>query len=49
MLANLLLEKLKETANKTGIESRIVILSSAGIRLAPKEGIEWDKMNEDKG
>lgn len=49
LLTNLLLDKLKETANETGIESRIVIVSSAGIRLSHKKGFEWDTINENKG
>ncbi|CAM6097932.1 unnamed protein product [Calypogeia fissa] len=51
LFTNLLLEKLVETANKTGIESRIVILSSSGIRYPAPDPVEWDKdsLNEDKG
>jgi hypothetical protein len=46
LLTDLLLQKLKETADETGIESRIVNVSSRGVQLVPKGGIQWDKLNE---
>ncbi|CAM6117214.1 unnamed protein product [Calypogeia fissa] len=51
LLTNLLLEKLMDTAIKTGIESRIVILSSEGINFPAPDPFAWDidSINEDKG
>jgi retinol dehydrogenase-12 len=49
LLTNLLLGKLKETANATGIESRIVNVSSMAIVMATKEGVKWDNINDKKG
>lgn len=48
LLTNLLLEDLKKTAQKTGIEGRIVIVSSEGHRFA-SSGIRFDKINEKTG
>ncbi|CAM6126613.1 unnamed protein product [Calypogeia fissa] len=49
LLTNQLLNKLKETANATGIESRIVIVSSRAITTCPKEGVKWENYNDEKG
>ncbi|XP_042377085.1 short-chain dehydrogenase TIC 32 B, chloroplastic-like isoform X2 [Zingiber officinale] len=48
LLTNLLLEKLKTTAEKTGIESRIVNLSSVAHVGPYSEGIKFDKLNDKK-
>ncbi|EEC69960.1 hypothetical protein OsI_00419 [Oryza sativa Indica Group] len=48
LLTNLLLDNMKATAKSTGIESRIVNLSSvAHLHTYPK-GIEFDKLNDEK-
>jgi len=49
LLTNLLLEDLKKTSQKTGIEGRIVIVSSEGHRLAYLSGIRFDRINEKTG
>ncbi|KAL3690363.1 hypothetical protein R1sor_016672 [Riccia sorocarpa] len=49
LLTNLLLDKLKATAQSTGIESRIVNLSSAAHAWTYKGGIRWGKINEEQG
>ncbi|XP_042436172.1 short-chain dehydrogenase TIC 32 A, chloroplastic-like isoform X1 [Zingiber officinale] len=48
LLTNLLLEKLKTTAKKTGIESCIVNLSSVAHVGPYNEGIKFDKLNDKK-
>ncbi|XP_074588114.1 short-chain dehydrogenase TIC 32 B, chloroplastic-like [Curcuma longa] len=48
LLTNLLLEKLKITAEKTGIEGRIVNVSSVAHVYPYKEGIMFDKLNDKK-
>ncbi|KAG6518631.1 short-chain dehydrogenase TIC 32 B, chloroplastic-like [Zingiber officinale] len=48
LLTNLLLEKIKTTAEKTGIEGRIVNLSSVAHIGPYKEGIIFDKLNDKK-
>ncbi|XP_074566468.1 short-chain dehydrogenase TIC 32 B, chloroplastic-like [Curcuma longa] len=48
LLTNLLLEKLKTTAEKTGIEGRIVNLSSVAHVGPYSEGIKFDKLNDKK-
>nr|XP_043632306.1 short-chain dehydrogenase TIC 32 B, chloroplastic-like isoform X1 [Erigeron canadensis] len=45
-LTNLLLDKMKETATTTGIEGRIVNLSSIAHRYTYAEGINFDKIND---
>lgn len=48
LLTNLLLDNMKATAKSTGIEGRIVNLSSvAHLHTYPK-GIEFDKLNDEK-
>ncbi|XP_074588154.1 short-chain dehydrogenase TIC 32, chloroplastic-like [Curcuma longa] len=48
LLTNLLLDKIKSTAEETGIEGRIVILSSGSHMLTYREGIRFDKINDKK-
>lgn len=45
LLTNLLLEKMKSTSRKSGIEGRIVIVSSEGHRLTYWDGIRFNKIN----
>ncbi|KAK4349095.1 hypothetical protein RND71_031850 [Anisodus tanguticus] len=45
-LTNLLLDKMKETAKATGIQGRIVNLSSLAHLFNYKEGIQFDKIND---
>lgn len=48
LLTNLLLDNMKATAKSTGIEGRIVNLSSvAHLHTYPK-GIQFDKLNDEK-
>ena len=47
LLTNLLLETLKNTARKSNREGRIVNLSSEGHRFAYREGIRFDKINDE--
>ncbi|KAL3690362.1 hypothetical protein R1sor_016671 [Riccia sorocarpa] len=49
LLTNLLLDKLKATAESTGIEGRIVNLSSAAHMWTYRGGIRWGKINEEEG
>ncbi|XP_020524003.1 short-chain dehydrogenase TIC 32, chloroplastic isoform X2 [Amborella trichopoda] len=49
LLTNLLLEKLKNTAKTTGIEGRIVNLSSIAHLHTYHEGIRFDKINDQSG
>ncbi|CAH9124639.1 unnamed protein product [Cuscuta epithymum] len=46
-LTNLLLEKMKETAQATGVQGRIVNLSSVAHLYTYKEGIWFDKINDE--
>ncbi|KAH9321692.1 hypothetical protein KI387_016331, partial [Taxus chinensis] len=46
LLTNLLLDKLKATAKETGIQGRIINVSSAAHKRAPPEGIRFDKIND---
>ncbi|KAG6518163.1 hypothetical protein ZIOFF_021566 [Zingiber officinale] len=48
LLTNLLLEKMKTTAAKTGTEGRIVNLSSVAHIGPYSEGIKFDKLNDKK-
>ncbi|KAH9613365.1 hypothetical protein KSS87_019938, partial [Heliosperma pusillum] len=48
LLTNLLLNKMKQTAKETGIEGRIVNLSSIAQVHTYKEGIRFDKINDEK-
>lgn len=45
-LTNLLLDKMKETAATTGIEGRIVNLSSVAHLYTYEQGIIFDKIND---
>ncbi|KAJ4777782.1 NAD(P)-binding Rossmann-fold superfamily protein [Rhynchospora pubera] len=45
LLTNLLLEKMKSTSGSSGIEGRIVILSSEGHKLTYSDGIRFNKIN----
>jgi WW domain-containing oxidoreductase len=47
-LTNLLLDTMKNTAKNCGREGRIVLVSSEGHRMAYKEGIMFDKLNDEK-
>ncbi|GFP98363.1 short-chain dehydrogenase tic 32 chloroplastic [Phtheirospermum japonicum] len=47
-LTNLLLDKMKETASSTGIEGRIVNLSSIAHNYTYKGGIRFEKINDRK-
>ncbi|XVE64821.1 hypothetical protein DITRI_Ditri07aG0132600 [Diplodiscus trichospermus] len=49
LLTNLLLETMKNTAHKSNREGRIVNLSSEGHRFAYREGICFDKINDESG
>ncbi|KAK4798056.1 hypothetical protein SAY86_030382 [Trapa natans] len=49
LLTNLLLDKMKHTAKTTGIEGRIVIISSICHIDPYKEGIRFDKINDPLG
>ncbi|XP_042043641.1 short-chain dehydrogenase TIC 32, chloroplastic-like [Salvia splendens] len=46
LLTNLLLENMKKTANESGKEGRIVIVSSEAHRYTYREGIRFDKIND---
>lgn len=48
-LTELLLDKMKQTAKTSGLEGRIVILSSTAHNMAYKGGFRFDKLNEKKG
>ncbi|XP_059296609.1 short-chain dehydrogenase TIC 32 B, chloroplastic-like [Lycium ferocissimum] len=47
-LTKLLLDKMKETARATGIEGRIVNLSSVAHLICPPQGIQFNNINEKK-
>ncbi|CAK7333837.1 unnamed protein product [Dovyalis caffra] len=48
LLTNLLLDKMKHTARTTGVEGRIVNLSSVAHIHTYKDGIQFDKINDRK-
>jgi len=48
-LTNLLLEKMKQTAKATGIEGRIINLSSIAHTYTYEEGIRLDNINDQIG
>lgn len=47
LLTQLLLENMKDTCRKSGIEGRIVNVSSEGHRFAYSEGVRIDKINDE--
>ncbi|KAJ0970167.1 hypothetical protein J5N97_023044 [Dioscorea zingiberensis] len=47
LLTYLLLEKMKKTSNESGIEGRIVNVSSMGHRITYSEGIRFNKINDE--
>ncbi|KAH9324412.1 hypothetical protein KI387_004590, partial [Taxus chinensis] len=49
VLTNLLLEDMKATARETGIEGRIVNVTSSGHELTYSDGIRFDKINDKSG
>ncbi|XP_031275964.1 short-chain dehydrogenase TIC 32, chloroplastic-like isoform X3 [Pistacia vera] len=49
LLTNLLLDKMKNTAKTTGIEGRVVNLSSIAHQYTYKGGIRFEKINEKSG
>ncbi|CAL0310422.1 unnamed protein product [Lupinus luteus] len=49
LLTNLLLDKMKQTAKVTGIEGRIINLSSIAHNFTYRKGIRFDKINDQKG
>ncbi|XP_038708400.1 short-chain dehydrogenase TIC 32, chloroplastic-like isoform X2 [Tripterygium wilfordii] len=49
LLTNLLLENMKETAQITGKEGRIVNVSSRRHKFSYREGIRFDKINDQSG
>ncbi|KAJ7952289.1 short-chain dehydrogenase TIC 32, chloroplastic-like [Quillaja saponaria] len=49
LLTNLLLDTIKKTARECKTEGRIVILSSEGHRFPYREGIRFDKINDESG
>ncbi|CAK9224781.1 unnamed protein product [Sphagnum troendelagicum] len=48
LLTNLLLERMKETADKSGIEGRIVVVGSEATRLAYRDAIQFDRLHDAK-
>ncbi|KAK7245254.1 hypothetical protein RIF29_40091 [Crotalaria pallida] len=49
LLTNLLLDKMKQTAKASGIEGRIINLSSIAHNFTYRKGIRFDKINDRKG
>ncbi|KAE8055377.1 hypothetical protein FH972_012218 [Carpinus fangiana] len=49
LLTNLLLDTMKKTARESNKEGRIVIVSSEGHRFVYREGIRFDKINDESG
>ena len=48
LLTNLLMDTMKKTAQESGKEGRIVILTSKLHSMTYKEGIRFDKINDEK-
>lgn len=49
LLTNLLLDKMKQTAKDTGIEGRIINLSSIAHAYTYEEGIRFNSINDEEG
>ncbi|GAY41118.1 hypothetical protein CUMW_057000 [Citrus unshiu] len=49
LLTNLLLDTMKRTAQESGREGRIVNVSSEGHRFTYREGIRFEKLNDQSG
>ncbi|KAF1866625.1 hypothetical protein Lal_00018009 [Lupinus albus] len=49
LLTSLLLDKMKQTAKATGVEGRIINLSSIAHNYTYRKGIRFDKINDRKG
>ncbi|XP_059441210.1 short-chain dehydrogenase TIC 32, chloroplastic-like [Corylus avellana] len=49
LLTNLLLDTMKKTARESNKEGRIVIVASEGHRFVYREGIRFDKINDESG
>ncbi|KAF0890607.1 hypothetical protein E2562_003803, partial [Oryza meyeriana var. granulata] len=49
LLTELLIEKMKVTAIESGIEGRVVIVASESYRFPYREGIRFDKINDESG
>jgi NAD(P)-dependent dehydrogenase (short-subunit alcohol dehydrogenase family) len=49
LLTKLLLDDMKRTAKETGIEGRIVNVSSIGHKFTYSGGIRFDKLNDESG
>ena len=49
LLTNLLLDNMKKTAKETGVEGRIVNLSSVQHFLTYDEGIRFNTINDENG
>lgn len=49
LLTHLLLENMKNTSRESKIEGRIVNVSSEGHRFAYREGIRFDRINDQSG
>ncbi|XP_073011618.1 short-chain dehydrogenase TIC 32, chloroplastic-like [Typha latifolia] len=49
LLTDLLLENMKNTSRESKVEGRIVNVSSEGHKFAYKEGVRFDKINEQSG
>jgi len=47
LLTDLLLEKIHVTAKESGIEGRVVIVASDGYKHSYREGIRFDKINDE--
>lgn len=48
-MTDLLVEKIKVTAKESGIEGRVVIVASDSYKHPYREGIRFDKINEESG
>jgi WW domain-containing oxidoreductase len=49
LLTDLLLEKINVTAKESGIEGRVVIVASDSYKHSYREGIRFDKINDESG